>query len=535
LPFHRSWKILSEDYKVRFGDYGDVLTGLSEINFDSILVVILVLEDVIDFVNYDQKNTNLKLNAILKAVKYRGEKSSKSTIFIPISSVLYSVVDEAKLESLESRTLLDFTNSLRDMSKTYSGLFVINGSQLFSNEGKRESFDSRNWYFSRCRFSILGVSRIIHAIRKVLDRTQRSNSKVLVLDCDNTLWGGVVGEDLISGITLEEDGIGQAFQDFQKEVLRLSNRGIIICLVSKNNEEEVWEVFSHHRGMVLQKSNITCWRINWKSKANNILEISEELGLGLDSFVFWDDNPMERQEVKMHLSEVQVVNVSNNVEDWPLQLRELSYFTKFEVTIEDISKNDQYKSRSQFKSAITKSTDRRKFLDSIGMRIEPQILASDNVKRAEQLSLKTNQFNLRVQRYTGSELQQLQSSGLADIELVSLNDYFGNHGIVGMIGLTKINNESLFINIFLLSCRAIGRDLELWMMNRIKAKCRHLKISTLYAEFVKTGKNQIVESFLDNFGFTKIHKDELVKQSTINNNIDISGTLYIKQLEVDDG
>jgi len=497
--------------------------------------VILVLEDIIDFTNYDQKNTDLKLNAILEATKYRSENSSKSTIFISISTALYNEVDEAKLESLENKTLLEFTNSLRDISKKWSGLFIINGSQLFSNEGKRESFDSRNWYFSRSRFSILGISRLINGIRKVLDRTKNSNSKVLVLDCDNTLWGGVVGEDLISGIKLGADGIGQAFQDFQKEVRRLLSRGVIICLVSKNNEEDVWEVFSHHRGMILQNVNITCWRINWRSKAENIIEISEELGLGLDSFVFWDDNPMERQEIEMQLPDVKVVKVSNYVEDWPQQLRELSYFTKFEVTNEDILKNEQYRSRSQFNYAITKTIDRQKFLDSIEMKIEPQILAADNIKRAEQLSFKTNQFNLRTQRYTGSELQQLQSLGLADIELVSLSDCFGNHGTVGMIGLIKIDEESIFINIFLLSCRAVGRDLEFWMMNRIKTKCHNMQINTLYAEFVKTDKNQIAEDFLDKLGFVKILKDEAIKQRARHIDINLSGTLYLKQLEVDGG
>jgi FkbH-like protein len=173
----------------------------------------------------------------------------------------------------------------------------------------------------------------------VLNRIKAPSSKVLVLDCDNTLWGGVVGEDLSSGITLGEDGIGKAFQDFQKEIRRLLNRGVLICLASKNNEKEVWEVFSNHRGMILKKDDISNWRINWDTKSMNLLEMSDDLGLSLDSFVFWDDNPIEREEIRLHLPNVRVAEVPQNIEDWPGALHNLSYFTTFEITNEDLEKN----------------------------------------------------------------------------------------------------------------------------------------------------------------------------------------------------
>jgi FkbH-like protein len=250
--------------------------------------------------------------------------------------------------------------------------------------------------------------------------------------------------------------------------------------------------------MILKKDDISNWRINWNTKSTNLIEISEDLSLSLDSFVFWDDNPIEREEIKSHLPNVKVVEVPKNVEDWPQMLHNLSYFSKFEITNEDIEKNKQYKNRNKFNSELKKAIDRNLFLNSIEMEVEAHILASDNLKRAEQLSLKTNQFNLRKQRYSSSELQQINSFGQSVLELVSLRDRFGDHGTIAMLGLTKIEDGVFFINTFLISCRAIGRDIEIWMMKRIKDKCLELQGHTLYAEYVKTEKNLIANNFLEN-------------------------------------
>jgi FkbH-like protein len=165
------------------------------------------------------------------------------------------------------------------------------------------------------------------------------------------------------------------------------------------------------------------------------------------------------------------------------------------------------------------------------MEVEAHMLAPDNLRRAEQLSLKTNQFNLRKQRYSSSEIQQMKGSGQSLMELVSLRDRFGDHGTIAMYGLTKIEDDVFFINTFLLSCRAIGRDIEFWIMNRIRSKCIELQGHVLYAEYVKTDKNQIANNFLENQGFMKVNEDNVIFQKLKKRQFEIDGTLYIIKLE----
>lgn len=531
LPFHPDWKTLEKSYQVSFAEFGNILKSLNQDNCDDVLAIILILEDIIDFNKDDSKIIDSKLALVFESITLRVSNSRKSTIIIPVSVTLQNVVDEAKYESLEIATYRKLTNSLRDIANKYTGFYLIDSSLFYSKHSKEAIFDNRNWYFSHSRFSLMGISLFITGIKDVLNRTKAPASKVLVLDCDNTLWGGVIGEDLITGITLGEDGLGEAFQDFQKEIKRLLNRGVLICLASKNNEKEVWEVFSSHRGMILKKDDISHWRINWNSKSTNLIEISEDLGLNLDSFVFWDDNPIEREEVKSQLQNVKVVEVPKNVEDWPQMLRNLSYFTKFEITNEDIEKNKQYKNLTKFNLEFKKTLDRKSFLNSIEMEMETHILAADNLRRAEQLSLKTNQFNLRKQRYSSSEIQQINNLDQSVMELVSLRDRFGDHGTIAMFGLTKIENGVFFLNTFLLSCRAIGREVEVWMMKRIKSKCLELNAHTLYAEYVKTEKNQIADNFLESQGFAKVAENNFIFQKLKKSHIGIDGIIYTVKLE----
>ena len=531
LPFDKNWKILEPDYEVKFANFGDIMSALSDKYYDSVLLIILVLEDLFEYDNSSGDYLESKIKIVIDALETRSAKSSKPTVFIPVSITNYNIVNEARFESNEKIQYRKLVDSLRKVSFEYSSLFIIESSLLFENEGKRLFIDSRNWYFSRCRFSLQGIEKIIYGFKEVLERTKIPRSKVLVLDCDNTLWGGIVGEDLPSGINLGEDGTGKAFQDFQKEIYRLMNRGIILCLASKNNEQDVWDVFSNHKEMILKKEYISNWRINWKAKSGNISDLSLELGLSLNSFVFWDDNPVERLEVKRCLPDVKVIEVSKHVEDWPQQLRELTWFTEFEITTEDVKRNEYYKSKSEFDREIKLASDSKSFLNSIDMRISTKKLARDNLKRAEQLSLKTNQFNLRAQRYADYELQQMQNSDVSHVELISLSDCFGDHGTIGMFALTKIADKTMFLNIFLLSCRAIGRDIEFWMMDKIIHECSNQHISILLAEFVSTERNQIANGFLDSQGFIQIEKDhEIIKGADWAGN-DISGTLFMRKME----
>ena len=216
---------------------------------------------------------------------------------------------------------------INNLKKKFTNFYSINLDEIFSNYGFLQIFDDRNWYVARCRFSELGLQKIINSLSEVITKIKQPLKKVLVLDCDNTLWGGVIGEDGIENLKLGTDGIGKIFSDFQKTILNLKKQGILLVLASKNNESDVLDVFKNHKSMILNIKDITAYKINWKSKSLNIREMANELGLGLDSFVFWDDNPIERAKMMKEIPEVTTINADENIHDWPSKLEKLNFLS----------------------------------------------------------------------------------------------------------------------------------------------------------------------------------------------------------------
>ena len=339
-------------------------------------------------------------------------------------------------------------------------------------------------------------------------RYERAPSKVLVLDCDNTIWGGVIGEDGISGIVLGQDGLGQAFVDFQLAAKNLAEEGVILALASKNNENDVWDVIEKHTSMILKRKDIISYKINWNEKSDNLQQISQELDLSLNSFVFWDDNPIEREKVRNILPEVNTVEVSKNVFDWPRQLANLDCFAKFDLTEDDKRKTEQYRSRACFKRDRVNVVDEASYLKSIKLRPQALRIGSSNIIRASQLCAKTNQFNLRTIRHSVNDINVLISSNKDLCFLVSLEDLYGDHGIVGLTCLSEINSSIVFLDTLLMSCRVIGRHLEAWMLNEALKRANICGYKYLIGEFLETKKNVICKDFLISHGFKPLSQTD---------------------------
>ena len=310
-----------------------------------------------------------------------------------------------------------------------------------------------------------------------------------MLDCDNTLWGGIVGEDGINNILLGQDGIGKAYVDFQRKIKKLSQQGVLLCISSKNNTKDVMEVFNNHKQMQISKNDLVSIKVNWKEKYLNIKEIAKDLNLSLDSIVFWDDNPLERNKVKKFLPEVYVVEPDQNIINWPTQIENFELFSKIKVTKEDKNKIKQYKIRSKFIDEKKIATDEIKYLKSI--KLEPKVinLNKDNIARASQMTQKTNQFNLRTKRYSMNDILKLNKKEYTEIKLISLKDLYGDHGIIGLM-ILKIDKYSIFIDTFLISCRVFGRYLETWMLYEIK-KFVKKGIKKIYGEHIVTDKTKL--------------------------------------------
>jgi FkbH-like protein len=318
------------------------------------------------------------------------------------------------------------------------------------------------------------------------------------------LWGGVVGEEGLSGISLGEDGIGQAYSDFQTSIKRLSNEGVIIALSSKNNEQDVWNVFNKNTNMVLKKKDIINAKINWEEKFINIKKISKELSLGLNSFVFWDDNPIERQKVMINCPEVDVIDVPKNVYEWPNYLNRLYNFSKFYITEEDYKKKDQYKARSKFVSDQNKNRSNLNFLKKIKIRPKLLKLNKSNIKRASQLTMKTNQFNFRTKRYSETDIINTEKNKKKIIYLLHLKDIYADYGNIGMVIIELMDNNTAFLDTFLMSCRILGRNVEKWFISEIVKFCKNKKIKNIYIELIISCRNQVAKNFLNDSIFSEI-------------------------------
>ena len=290
-----------------------------------------------------------------------------------------------------------------------------------------------------------------------------------------------------------------------------------MCLVSKNEESEVTNVLKKHKSMVLKNEDVTLFKVNWKEKYINIKEIANELSLGLSSFVFWDDNPIEREKVRINLKEVDVIEPDEDIPHCPKQLSEYLGFSNFKTSKEDLNKTKQYKMRNLFIEKKNKSSNENDYLKSI--KLKPKLLKfkKDNLSRAEQICLKTNQFNFTTKRYSTKDLNLINKKDIC--YLISLSDLYGDHGQVGLI-ILKESNKEILIDSFIMSCRILGRYLENWILNQIVKIAKKKKKSLIIAEYKKTNKNNIAKYFLEKNGFKKKHHENKTHYSfNINNKI----------------
>lgn len=519
------WDPLKADYALSFEDHGNVINSLLSKECSGLIIVIL-LEDLIYSSNGDFTSLQHSQIEFLRLIKERAQVSEKPIILcfgsIENQNVIESVKCDTDRKKFQNWLHQEFTN-LRD---EFESIYFVNLNEIFFKYGAEKMFSERNWYFGRCRFSINGLEVLSQNLSAVLKRTLEAPSKVLVLDCDNTIWGGVIGEDGLGGLILGQDGLGQAFVDFQKEVLRLAGNGVIIVLASKNNEEDVWNVFDNHDFMVLKREHIVAARINWKEKAHNLAGLADSLALGADSFVFWDDNPLERDKMKNLMPQVFTVDVPDNVEQWPALIRSLDSFAKFKVTSEDKEKTAQYQARARFTENLKKEIDLNYYLASLNPKPSLLPLTVSNTPRAEQMCLKTNQFNLTTKRYSSSDLSEIDNNKDRNVFLVSLTDSYGDHGIVALVCLRYFRGGIVFLDMFLMSCRILGRHLEAWVLNQVLQDALDKEKQFIIADFIDTGRNKIAEDFLRDYKFERIDTNVSVLETMRKVDLKLEGRGY---------
>ena len=327
--------------------------------------------------------------------------------------------------------------------------------------------------------------------------------KCLVLDLDNTLWGGVLGEDGIDGIKLGGDYPGKAYSYWQRSLLQLSRQGVILAICSKNNEADVLEAWEKNPAMLLKREHFSAMRVNWNDKATNMRELAAELNIGLDSMVFLDDNPTERELIKQLMPEVVVPEFP----DKPYQLmpffKELveSYFRIYAVTDEDRRKTEQYHANARRNAEQSRFADLETYLYSLDMALDVIPADVHNLPRIAQMTQKTNQFNLTTRRYSEADVQLRLDDGWR-IYCMSVSDRFGDNGITGTIFLEPVDDVTVSIDTLLLSCRILGKGIEEAFFKTVLNLLRLDGYRKVIAVYLPTAKNSQTADFYERMGLT---------------------------------
>ena len=390
---------------------------------------------------------------------------------------------------------------------------IIELAEIARNIGRSKFYSPRMWYLGSIPFSMAGGKAIAQEIGRAFNALKGIRKKCLVLDLDNTLWGGVIGEDGVNGIELSALKEGARFRDFQKGIKDLKNEGVILAIVSKNNKEDVHDAIRKHPDMILRESDFVAILANWDPKPLNIEKLAVELNIGLDSFVFIDDNPVERETVKILLPDVTVPEFPKDTSTLWQFISDIStkYFPLLKLTGEDIKKTDQY--RTEYKRAELKKTSSslEDYLESLNMKLTVREIKEDDIARSAQLTQKTNQFNLTARRYTEGDIRRMSDSKEYKIWIGELEDRFGSYGKV-ILAIAKLEGSGTAnIDTFLMSCRVMGRNVEKNFLDFVESSLAAEGISKIIGKYIDTQKNTVVKDFWTKMGYTCIYDNDVEK------------------------
>jgi len=415
--------------------------------------------------------------------------------------------NEHRLRSSPHAVVRRLNERLRDAADEF-GVHLIAVDETSARDGLPSWYDPGLWHHAKQEISPAAAPVYGDLVARLFAALRGRSYKCLVLDLDNTLWGGVVGDDGVSGIVLgQNSAVGEAYLDFQRYVLRLSRRGIILAVCSKNDENNAWAPFDEHSEMVLKRSDISCFVANWQDKASNLRFIAESLNIGIDSLVFVDDSAFERAQVRGELPMVAVPEIPEDPAFFPSVLQAAGYFEALDLSAEDRERTVQYQKAIQRKELIAGASDMDSYLESLEMKVVSGPFETSTMTRVAQLINKTNQFNLTTRRYTKEDVARFAVHPSFLTMQLQLLDRFGDNGIVCVV-IGELKGVRLELDTWLMSCRVLGRQVEESTLNLVAAAAIAMGAKSLIGEFIPTSKNGMVKQFYEKLGFSKEAEDD---------------------------
>ncbi len=374
--------------------------------------------------------------------------------------------------------------------------------------GTQQALDARMFLLSRQPYSVAFGRALMFGLSRLVAPLFVAPKAVIVLDLDNTLWGGVIGEDGLDGIALGNSGLGAAFVSFQRTLLQYRQQGVLLCVASKNNEADAWQVFDEHPAMAIRREHLAATRINWNPKSESLRELAGELSLGVDSLVFVDDNPLECEAIRRFLPEVTVLQLPTDPVAYSAALRALPELDRAVLTDEDRSRAEQYRVDHQRQAAATAlagdATQLAAYLQSLELEVFCRTPEVADVPRVAQLTQKTNQFNLTTIRRTEPEIRALLDDPRQLVLALDVRDRFGTYGLVGVLIATAQTETCWLLDTLLLSCRVLGRAVETALLGETLAKLAARGAGELRGRYLETAKNAPAKDFLPRHGFVAV-------------------------------
>ena len=411
---------------------------------------------------------------------------------------------------------------IADQLNQTGGAYYLEINALIARLGTQQFFDQRYWHIGRAPYSRRALEVIAAETMKPVAALKGKAKKCLVLDCDNTLWGGIIGEDGMAGIKLGSHSPGSTFRELQQEALNLYHRGILLAICSKNNEQDVWEVFQDHPDMVIRREHIAAAEINWEDKATNLRRIAARLNIGLDSLVFIDDSEFEINLVRQNAPEVTAIHLAKDkMVEAREMLQSLGLFDNLTVSEEDRRRGEMYRADQQRKQHEELAPDLDSYLRSLEMVLRIQPANEVSVPRIAQLTQKTNQFNLTTRRYSEAEIASMATAPDCTALSASLADKFGDYGLIGVL-IVRVAGEQASIDSMLLSCRALGRGVEEALLEQALDWARARGAHQIVGQYLPTAKNTQVQDFYPRMGFTKL--EATTQEPGAAYHLDLAGT-----------
>ena len=432
--------------------------------------------------------------------------SNISTIPIFVSTIDFR---ENRIRSLSERSIKyelenDWYQYVQGLVESKSNVYLFDLADTIAEVGRKQFYSNKMWYMSSMPYSRDGLNAVSNEIDRILGAAFTTRKKIIVLDLDNTLWGGVIGEDGVDGIELSDHKEGQRYYDFQRQLLEMKNRGVVLGIVSKNNEEDAEAAIRNHPAMLLRDDEFVSRKINWENKALNLKAMESELNLTEGGFIFVDDNPVERETVKGECPDMLVPDFPEDTTELLSFAEEIwfDYCRPLRVLGEDLKKTQMYQNEAKRKQEQESSLNLDDYIAKLEMVVDIHRMRDAELERVVQLINKTNQFNVTTKRYTQAEVEKIAADPNNAIYVVYSSDKYGDSGLISVIIL--IGSEvDVRIDTFLMSCRVMGRKLEDVILNELAAKYQRKMIG----EFIPTAKNAPVRELFDRLGFSPVSDD----------------------------